>query len=69
MRDNPNGNRSRFYFLEVVVIAAVALLFTVSFIPHQGPAASTQPMDASHDTAPAAVEPALQILDGVTHHG
>ena len=42
MRDNADDKRSRFYILEVAIIAAVALLFTVSLTPHQGAPTSAQ---------------------------
>lgn len=69
MRDTADDKRSRFYVLEVAIIAAVALLLTVSFTPPQRAPTSAQSPAALHDTAPAALEPALQILDAVTDHG
>ena len=69
MRDNADDKRSRFYVLEVAIIAAVALLLTVSFTPRQGAPTPAQSPAVFHDTTPATLEPALQILDGVTHHG
>ncbi len=69
MRYNTDDKRSRFYVLEVAIIAAVALLLTISLTPPQGAPTPAPSPAALHDTAPATLEPALQILDGVTHHG
>lgn len=69
MRDSPNEKRSSFYFLEVAVIATVALLVTVSFAPHQGGPTFVRSPTVLDETAPPALEPALQSLDGVTQHG